>query len=191
MDWAVDFVSSVDRVEMKILRETLEAKQKADRGQYGEAARILWELLVQLRHSKNRKWECITMVHMGKVYRALRWSIAQSLLEDALELADQLGLAEVKMMALAELGEMTCQVGKLEESVDLLQRALALVAEGDERSRRTILLDLAVAYEGLGDYQRCREVLLEAVEIGRAINAPELEEDQAHLSRISAAVSVR
>ena len=191
MDWAVDFVSSVDRADMKILRETLEAKQKADSGQYGEAARILWELLVQLRHGKNRKWECITMVHMGKVYRALRWSIAQSLLEDALELAGKLDLARVKMMALAELGEMTCQLGKLEESLELLRRALELVEEGDERSRRTILLDLAIAYEGLGDLERCREVLLESVAIGRAVHDPEVEEDQVHLSRISAALGVR
>jgi hypothetical protein len=191
MDWAVDFMSSVDRGDMKILRETLEAKQKADGGQYGEAARILWELLVQVRHSKHRKWECITMVHLGKVYRALRWSIAQSLFEDARELATELDLPRVKMMALVELGEMTCQWGKLEEALELLQQALTMVDDGDQRSRRIILLDLAVACEGLGELERCRELLLEAVAIDRVIDSAEIEEDRAHLSRISASLGVR
>lgn len=72
MDWSVDLTSSVDKDELRFIRETLEAKLKAEAGQYGEAARILWELLVQLRHDKNRRWECMTMVNMGKVYRALR-----------------------------------------------------------------------------------------------------------------------
>ncbi|HOT12953.1 MAG TPA: hypothetical protein PK710_24440, partial [Polyangiaceae bacterium] len=67
MDWSVELSSSVDKEELKWVRETLEAKLKAESGQYGEAARILWELLVQIRHTKNSRWECLTMIHMGKV----------------------------------------------------------------------------------------------------------------------------
>ncbi len=184
MDWSVDLTSSVDKGELKLIRETLEAKLKAETGQYGEAARILWELLVQLRHDKNRKWECITMVHMGKVYRALRWSIAVSLFEDALELADELSFDEAKMMALAELGEMKCHWGQFEDSLDLLSKALDLVSEGDIASRRHVLLDMVMAYEGLDDMDQCRKLLEEVIGLDKAIGNEELEEDLAHLRRL-------
>jgi len=184
MDWSVDFSSSVDKGELKLIRETLEAKLKAEAGQYGEAARILWELLVQLRHDKNRRWECITMVHMGKVYRALRWSIAVSLFEDALALAEELSFAHAQMTALAELGEMKCQWGQFDDSLELLQKALVLVQEGDLASRRLVLLDMVIAYEGLDDIQKCRSLLEEVLEIDKRTGSEELPEDLAHLRRL-------
>lgn len=184
MDWSVDLSSSVDKDELKLIRDTLEAKLKAEAGQYGEAARILWELLVQLRHDKNRKWECITMVHMGKVYRALRWSIAVSLFEDALELAEELSFDEAKMMALAELGEMKCHWGQFEDSLELFHKALALVTEGDFASRRHILLDMVIAHEGLDNIPRCHELLEEVIEMDKVIGREEMEEDLAHQRRL-------
>jgi tetratricopeptide (TPR) repeat protein len=187
MDWSVDLTSSVDKDELKFIRETLEAKLKAEAGQYGEAARILWELLVQLRHDKNRRWECMTMVNMGKVYRALRWSIAVSLFEDALELAEELSFNEVKMIALAELGEMKCQWGQFEDSLELLQKALALVPKEDIVNRRLVLLDMVIAYEGMDAIPRCREILQEVIEIDKVVGGvEELGEDQAHLCRLPA-----
>ncbi len=184
MDWSVDFTSSVDKGELKLIRETLEARLKAEGGQYGEAARILWELLVQLRHEKNRHWECITMVHMGKVYRALRWSIAQSLFEDALALAEELSFTQAQMTALAELGEMKCQWGQFEDSLELLRKALALVPDGDLPNRRLVLLDMVIAYEGLDDIAQCRSLLEEVLEIDRRTGTEELAEDLAHFRRL-------
>ncbi|MCU0693327.1 MAG: hypothetical protein MUF54_18205 [Polyangiaceae bacterium] len=184
MDWSVDLTSSVEKGELKLIQETLEAKLKAEAGQYGEAARILWELLVQLRHDKHQRWECITMVHMGKVYRALRWSIAVSLFEDALELAEALSFDEAKMIALAELGEMKCQWGQFEDSLALLQKAIVLVPEGDLASRRLILLDMVIAYEGLDNMERCHTLLAEVIEIDKHIGKEELGEDLAHLRRL-------
>ena len=189
MDWSVDLTSSVDKGELKLIRETLEAKLKAEAGQYGEAARILWELLVQLRHDRNRRWECITMVHMGKVYRALRWSIAVSLFEDALALAEELAFHHAQMTALAELGEMKCQWGQFEDSLELLQKALVLVQEGDLNNRRLILLDMVMAYEGLDDMNRCRALLDEVIEIDKSIGVEELAEDLAHLRRLHVGVT--
>ena len=189
MDWSVDLTTSVDKGELKLIRETLEAKLKAEAGQYGEAARILWELLIQLRHDKNRRWECITMVHMGKVYRALRWSIAVSLFEDALELAEELSFNEAKMMALAELGEMKCHWGQFDDSLELFQKAFELVPEGDLANRRMVMLDMVIAYEGLDDHDRCRELLSEVIEIDKVIGREELAEDLAHLKRLRPGVT--
>ncbi len=145
MDWVVDFVASVDPDSVRLIRETLEAKLKAEAGQYGEAARVLWELLVQVRHAKDRQWECITMVHMGKVYRALRWRIAEQLFEDGLELADEIQFTRAKMMCLAELGEMKCQWGQFDDALDLFSKAMVLLEEGDMESRRLLMLDMVVA----------------------------------------------
>jgi len=186
MEWAVEFASTKNEGNERFLRETLEAKSKADRGQYGEAARILWELLVQVRQ-RDPQWECMTMVHMGKVYRALRWKIAVQLFEDAVELADRISLDTAKMIALAELGELKCQWGQFKESLDLLETAMGLLPEGELRGRRFILLDMTVAYEGLNDLAECESLLDEVVEIDRKIETEELAEDLDHLERIRAA----
>lgn len=188
MDWAVDFVSSLDRDNVRLIRDTLEAKLKAESGQYGESARILWELLIQVRHAKDREWECITMVHMGKVYRALRWRIAEQLFEDALELADGITFTRAKVMCLAELGEMKCQWGQFDEALDLFAKALALLDVGDLEARRFLVLDMVVAHEGLNNLERCRTLLEEAIAIDRKIGCEDIAEDVAHLDRITRAM---
>jgi len=188
MDWAVDFLSTVNKDDVRIIRDTLEAKLKAESGQYGEAARILWEILVQVRHAKKRQWECITMVHMGKVYRALRWRIAEQLFEDALPLAEEIGFTHAKVMCLAELGEMKCQWGQFDEALDLFGKALALLDESDMENRRMLMLDTVVAHEGLDDLERCRSLLEEVITIDRQIGCEDVEEDMAHLDRIVQAI---
>ncbi|MFH1843810.1 MAG: hypothetical protein ABIF77_11460 [bacterium] len=187
MEWNVEFAPANNEENERFLRETLEAKSRADRGQYGEAARILWELLVQARHLRDPLWECMTMVHMGKVYRALRWKIAVQLFEDAVDLADRIGLDTAKMIALAELGELKCQWGQFKESLDLLESAMGLLAADDLQSRRFILLDMTIAYEGLNDLERCESLLNEVVEIDKKIGSDELPDDLDHLERIRAA----
>ncbi len=184
MDWDVDFMPSIEKEDVKYIRDTLEAKLKAESGQYGEAARILWELLVQLRHEKKQQWECITMVHMGIVYRALRWNISVSLFEDALELAEKMNFSKARMMALAELGEMKCQWGKFDESLDVLNNAFKFLEPSDLKNKRLILLDMVIAYEGLDEMDRCADLLQQVISIDRETGSEELDEDLSHLSRI-------
>lgn len=185
MDWAVETVTSVDKEELKLIRETLEAKLKAEAGQYGEAARILWELLITVRRQKNRRWECMTMLHMGKVYRALRWSIALSLFEEVLELSEELCFDHARMMALVELGEMRCQWGQFEESLELFDQAMTLLQDGDLSSERIILLNKVIAHEGLGHLDTCDALLQEVIAIDKSTGSPDLPEDLAHLKRIT------
>ncbi|MFH1132457.1 MAG: hypothetical protein V1754_14065 [Pseudomonadota bacterium] len=189
MDWAVDFVSNVDTENVNLMRETLEAKLKAESGQYGEAARILWELLVQVRHAKKNQWECITMVHLGKVYKALRWKIAMQLFEQALELSETIEFPRAKMMALDEIGEMECNWGHFVEAIELFQKSLSLVERGDLESKRSILLNMIIAYEGLDDLQRCRTFLEEVLQIDETIDSAEMDEDKSHLERIKATIA--
>jgi len=190
MEWAVEFLSTVNKEDVRNIRDTLEAKLKAESGQYGEAARILWELLVQVRHAKRRKWECITMVHMGKVYRALRWRIAEQLFEDALPLAESLDFTQARVMCLAELGEMKCQWGQFDEALDLFGKAQAMLDPADQESLRMLMLNTVVAYEGLDELERCRDLLKEVLAIDREIGHEDVEEDMAHLDRIVKAIQV-
>jgi tetratricopeptide (TPR) repeat protein len=191
MDWTLDLNPAIDREAVQFVRDTLEARVKAESGQYGEAARILWELLIELRHRKDKQRECITMVHMGKVYRALRWSIAVSLFEDALELAEDLGFTLGKLLALVELGEIKCHWGQFEESLDLFEKALTLLEDDDLVRRRIVLLDIVIAHEGLDDLKRCVELLKKVLEIDKLLEMdhliadPDIDEDRAHLERLS------
>ena len=184
MEWSVDFTPAIDKAQVRLIRDTLEAKLKAEHGDFGDAARILWELLIELRHSGEKHWECITMVHMGKVYRSLRWAIAQKLLEDALKLAESLDFTLAKMMALTELGEMHCHWGKFKRSLELFSEALSQPESKLPEHRRLVLLEMAIAYEGLDDLKACRMLVEEAVEIDRLIGHPDIEEDLEHLERL-------
>jgi tetratricopeptide (TPR) repeat protein len=191
MEWAIEFVSSIDKSESKFIRDTLEAKVRSEAGEFGEAARILWEVLLQAKHSKNAKWECITMVHMGKVYRAIRWDICLMLFKDAISYADEIGFELPKMMALSQLGELECQWGHFDKAIELCEKALSLVAKDDTQNRRFILLVMSISYEGLNELEKCRELLEEIVSIDEATNGPELQEDIDHLERLDRAISDR
>ena len=184
MDWAVEFVSTMNKENAKYIRETLDAKAQSDIGNHADAARILWELFVQVRHIRDRRWECMTMVHLGKVYRALRWHIAVQLLEDAIELANQIDFDSAKMMALVELGEIKCQWGQFTESLSLFDEASKLLPQGDLDARRSVLLDMTVAYEGLNAINRCVELLAEVIEIDKEIKCEDIQDDLDHLERL-------
>lgn len=191
MQWAIDFVSDVSKADVELMRETLDAKLKADSGQYGEAARILWELLLIVRHAKRRRWECITMIHMGKVYKALRWRIAVQLFEEALELSEEIGMDRARLMALAELGEMECTWGHFAEALELFDRALSLLDPADLETRRSLLLVRTLAHEGLNELSKCAELLAEVLELDEELTHPDQDEDRDHLERIQAVLSNR
>ncbi|NOZ87628.1 MAG: hypothetical protein GXP49_15495 [Deltaproteobacteria bacterium] len=184
MDWSVDFIDDASKENLKLVRDTLDAKHNAESGNYGDAARILWEIIIEARHSKNKKWECMTMVHMGKVYRVLRWSIAVKLLEEAVELASAIGFTKARMMALNDLGEMHCSWGQLQSSIKYLEESLSLVDKEDKESMRAVLLNLVVANEGLGNYAKCKEYLARIISLDREIGSPEIDEDMDHLDSI-------
>lgn len=184
MDWAVEFVSTMNRENAKFIRETLDAKARTDTGNHNDAARILWELYVQVRHIRDRHWECMTMVHIGKVYRSLRWNIAVQLLEDAIDLAKEIDFSIARMMALVELGEIKCQWGQFTESLALFEEAFGLLSDGDLEARRSVLLDMTVAYEGLNELKKCEELLTEVIEIDLKSNCDDIQDDIDHLDRI-------
>ncbi len=191
MHWAIDFVSDVEKADVELMRETLDAKLKADSGQYGEAARILWELLLMVRHAKRRRWECITMIHMGKVYKAIRWRISVQLFEEALELSEKIGMERARLFALAELGEMECTWGHFTEALELFERALDILDPADLETRRSLLLVRSLAHEGLNALDTCAELLVEVLELDKELDHPDMDEDLDHLARIQAVLSNR
>jgi tetratricopeptide (TPR) repeat protein len=191
MEWAVDICATVSATDVEQMRETLEAKLKAESGQHQEAARILWELLVQVRHSKQPQWECITMIHLGKVYKALRWRTAHQLLDEARDLAERLAFRQGRMLALAELGQLESDWGHFAEALALFDEALPLVEPADRERRRALLLAQVTAHEGLNQLDRCRELMAEVLHLDDALDHVDAGADRARLQRIRTALSHR
>lgn len=131
------------------------------------------------------------MIHMGKVYKAIRWRISVQLFEEALELSETIGMERGRLMALAELGEMECTWGHFNEALELFERAWALLDPADLETRRSLLLVRTLAQEGLGMLDACAELLTEVLELDEELEHPDIDEDRDHLERIQAALSNR
>ncbi len=188
MEWAVDFSATVSATDVEQMRETLEAKLKAESGQPEEAARILWELLVQVRHFKQSRWECITMIHLAKVYKTLRWRTAHQLLEAAHELAESISFVQGRMLALAELGCLESDWAHFDQALAHFDTALPLVEPGDLERRRALLLAQVTAHEGLNQLERSRELMAEILHLDDELDHADSSADRARLQRIRTAL---
>jgi len=186
MDWAIDFFETASKDNLRLHTEPLAAKHQPELGNHGEAARMLFELLIEPRHAGEQVWECVSLVHLGRVYRTLRWGIAVMLFEQAIALADAIDFDRGKMMALNDLGEMKCSWGELEDSLALLEQSLSLVGAEDHAARRDVLDNLVVAHEGLDHLETCQDLLEEVVRLDRELGHENLHDDQRHLEAIRA-----
>jgi hypothetical protein len=184
MEWNVTFEKSLKEDQQRWTRQTLKAQVVFEAGQYGNAAKELWEVLIEARHAKNEPWECITLAHLGKVYRHIRNGISLKLLEEALELARKLDFAPGELIALGELGETSCLWGELPKARKLLEEAMALVVPERENDRRALLLRLAMVYEGQGASRRAKSMVGEVLEIDRRLGIPD-HDDREHFERLN------
>jgi tetratricopeptide (TPR) repeat protein len=184
MEWNIDFEDSLNDDRRRWTKQTLKAQVLFEGGQYGNAAQELWEVLTEARHAKDRRWECITLAHLGSVYRYIRNGICQKLLEEALELSQELNFTAARLIALTELGETACLWGKLDKAREMLEEALSLVEPERERDRRAVLLRLAMAYEGKDEVEQAKAFLEEVLQIDSRLGIPD-EEDRAHRRRLN------
>ncbi len=186
MDWDIAFRETGTKDHLQLVKETLDAKHQAELGNHDTAARILWEIIIEAKHRGDTAWECITMVHMGKVYRVLRWGVAVKFYEEAIKLADAIDFNKAKMMALNDLGEMRCSWGELEVSIQLFLESLSLAQLDDIKARRDILLNLVMANEGLGRLKVCQDFLKELIQLDKELEHQDLYEDREYLAGIQA-----
>jgi tetratricopeptide (TPR) repeat protein len=184
MEWNVTFENSLGEDEQRWTRQTLKAQVVFEAGQYGNAAKELWEVLIEARHAKNRPWECITLAHLGKVYRHIRNGISLKLLEEALELARELGFTPGELIALGELGESACLWGELTKARETLEEAMRLVEPERQNDRRALLLRLAMVYEGQGSFRKAKSMVGEVLEIDRRLGIPD-HDDREHFERLN------
>jgi hypothetical protein len=143
-------------------------------------------VLIEARHAKNRQWECITLAHLGKVYRHIRNGISLKLLEEALELSKELDFAPGELIALGELGETACLWGDLAKARKTLEEAARLVAPEREIDRRALLLRLAMVYEGQGESKKAKSMVGEVLQIDKRLGIPD-GEDREHFERLNGA----
>lgn len=184
MEWNVTFEKSFGEEEQRWTRQTLKAQVVFEAGQYGNAAKELWEVLIEARHAKNRPWECITLAHLGKVYRHIRNGISLKLLEEALELSRELDFAPGELIALGELGETACLWGDLAKARKTLEEAVRLVEPERENDRRALLLRLAMVYEGQGESKKAKSMVGEVLQIDKRLGIPD-GEDREHFDRLN------
>jgi tetratricopeptide (TPR) repeat protein len=184
MEWNVTFEKSLGEDQQRWTRQTLKAQVLFEAGQYGDAAGELWEVLIEARHAQNRPWECITLAHLGKVYRHIRNGISLKLLEEALGLARELRFTPGEVMALGELGETACLWGELNKAVGLLEESLSLVVPERENDRRALLLRLAMVYEGQGKSRKAKSLVGEVLEIDRRLGIAD-DDDREHFERLN------
>jgi tetratricopeptide (TPR) repeat protein len=187
MEWNVTFEKSLGEDQQNWTRQTLKAQVVFESGQYGNAAKELWEVLLEARHAKERQWECITLAHLGKVYRHIRNGISLKLLEEALELSNGLDFAPGKLIALGELGETACLWGDLAKAQEWLEEAMLLVEPERENDRRALLLRLAMVYEGGGEFGKAKSAVGEVLRIDKRMGIPD-EEDREHFERLDEGV---
>lgn len=185
MEWNADFEEDLTEARRRWTKQTLKAQVLFEEGRYGDAAQELWEVLTEARHAKDRRWECITLAHQGKVYRHIRNGICKKLLEEALELSEELDFKPGKVIALGELGETACLWGDLAKARETLEEATSLVEPGRENDRRALLLRLAMVYEGQGEAGEARSIVGEVLEIDKRLGIPD-EEDREHFERLKA-----
>ena len=186
MEWNVTFENSLGEDQQRWTRQTLKAQVVFEAGQYGNAAKELWEVLIEARHGKNRPWECITLAHLGKVYRHIRNGISLKLLEEALELSRELDFAPGELIALGELGETACLWGDLAKARKTLEEAVHLVEPERENDRRALLLRLAMVYEGQGESKKAKSMVGEVLQIDKRLGIPD-GEDREHFERLNGA----
>jgi tetratricopeptide (TPR) repeat protein len=188
MDWNTDFEHELNEDRRRWTRQTLKAQVLCEEAKYEAAAQELWEVLIEARHAKDRRWECITLAHLGKVYRHIRNGICQKLLEEALELSKELDFTPGKLIAIGELGETACLWGKLGKAREMLEQALSLVDPERGKDRRAVLLRLAMACEGQGDIAKAKSNLDEVLLIDKKLGIPD-EEDREHRQRLNEPVA--
>ena len=184
MDWNIDFETDLNKDHQRWAKQTLKAQVLYEERKYETAAQELWEVLIEARHAKDRRWECITLAHQGKVYRHIRNGICQKLLEEALNLSKELDFAPAKLIAIGELGETACLWGKLDKAREMLEEALSMVDPERGRDRRAVLLRLAMAYEGKGDIEKAKSNLDEVLVIDNKLEIPD-GEDREHRERLN------
>jgi tetratricopeptide (TPR) repeat protein len=184
MEWNIDFEDSLNDDRRRWIKQTLKAQVLLEDGQYGNAAQELWEVLTEARHSKDRRWEAITLAHLGSTYRYIRNGICHKLLEEALELSTELDFTPGRLIALTELGETACLWGKLDKAREMLEEALSLVEPEREKDRRGVLLRLAMAYEGQDEVDQAKAFLDEVLQIDARLGIVD-EEDRAHRRRLN------
>ncbi len=188
MDWNIDFEKNLKEDQQRWVKQTLKAQVLYEERKYGDAAQELWEVLTEARHAKDRRWECITLAHQGKVYRHIRNGICQKLLEEALKLSKELDFSPAKLIAIGELGETACLWGKLDQARELLEEALSLVDPERGRDRRAVLLRHAMVCEGQGEIETAKANLDEVLAIDRKLGISD-DEDREHRQRLNGPVA--
>jgi tetratricopeptide (TPR) repeat protein len=194
MNWIPQLVTGGDDKIVALVPEALEARGLCRQKQYGRALGILWQMLRLARRSDSKEREAFVLIHIGKVYRNWIWDIALKFFRDGLAAAQGCGFKRGEMIANNAIGELYYAWGKQDEALKYYTRSLHAAHElGDPSCQREILLDMVDCYEEQGEFERCDELVREALRLdeeldGRALGDVAMTAEYAEGSRARTAV---
>jgi tetratricopeptide (TPR) repeat protein len=103
--------------------------------------------------------------HLGwDHYEAGRWDQAEAAYREALQLGMRLGQSEGRVGVLNNWGELCRTTGRLDQALDMLERAYQQLSPEEQPKNPALLHNLGLTHRDRGDLERSRQFLGRAVE---------------------------
>ncbi len=137
-----------------------------------------YERALALWRERNDQYEiAATLIHLGDLYRVTgRAGQASATYESAVAAAQQLGASKLHGVSLNGLGLSLDQIGEKQRAIEVFEQARQLYSTlADQNGLAAAHNNLALVYNGLGDYQKAIDATSLSIAIKRQINAPPLD----------------
>jgi class 3 adenylate cyclase len=149
------------------------AWKRGDRATTDERLERLWELAAGLPPSRAKAWALSTVSRYRML--AARHEDAIRAGEEALAMATELGIDELRVHALTNMGPARANLGDIGEAIAELEQALEIGKKAGSPEVLRTYINLAAVVAQHGDVRRCDELHREAFELATRLgHAPSL-----------------
>ena len=171
--WECRLAATLTDADRSLIPAATRARAFCRQRRYGSALEVLWTLLQHTRRAGSARQEAFVLIHIGHVYRHTCAEIAQKFFQDGLHMAQGCGFRQGEMLAHDALGELHYQGGHQERALTHYRLSLATArALRDRTGERDILLEMVNCYEERGEFNRCDELLEQALQLDEQSDEP-------------------
>lgn len=136
------------------------------------------------RSAGDTEAEAEALCHLGSaLFQAGRASEAEAAFRESAAEASAHGNRTLESLALSRLGAVLVDTERIEEGIQILQRALDLVEDGDLQAKAETISLLAGAFWAQGRYEKAASGYARVVELARESGDPLIERNAAELRR--------
>jgi len=149
-----------------------------------------WTGLKRSRELGYREWESIALGNIGMVYQSWgKYERAIKFYNQSLLLAKEIGFLKGESTAYNYMGKVYDTWGQIEQALKYYELSLRISDNTrDLPNKRTVMMNIVLCYEKLGDYLQCERILGEVIKIDEVMGHPNLASDRAYLERLKAKV---